>query len=872
MKKYIALILALAAVLTAAPLRAQQSIRVEVPNLVAADEQFNLTFVIEGEKAPSAFEWSPGEDFRLVWGPQKGTSTSISIVGGKRTRSSQTTYTYVLLPRGTGKFTLPSASATVGGKTIVSRQAVVEVVSDGRQGAPAAGSGQADADSAPRQERQAGQVAGEDLFLRLLLSKTRVVVGEPVTATLKLYQRVNISGFEDARFPSFKGFWSQELQAPSNIEFRRENLGEMIYNTAVLRSWTLIPQQSGALQIDPAEIVCLVNVRTRSSGNSIFDSFFQDDIRTVRKRVSTAAQTLQVSPLPAGAPASFGGGVGSYRLEAALTRDSLRTHDAASLRVTVSGTGNVSLLEAPKIAFPPDFEVYDVKSSDLKGGKQFEYPFIPRSAGEFVIGPVEYSYYDVSSGRYVTLRSQELPIRVERSGEQTGAAPAGGQLSVAPSRSDVRDLGSDIRYIRTRLPRLREPGRFFVGTPLFWTLTLLLPLLAAGLYLLFRRRSRRRVDLVGTRRRGATRMARRRLSDAQDYMEKALPGAFYEALHKALLGFVSDKFALPVSDWDPETFASRLSGAGVDETACKAFTELLDACAYARYAPSSDTDGMRGHYEQAVQVISDIDEQMKHSPKRGSAAPLALLLLLLLPAPGLWAQRADYPDSLWTAGVQAYADGRWEDAARDWTAVLDLGLVSPELYCNLGDAWFKAGETGRAVLCYERALKLDPSDRDARFNLALASARVQDRIDSVPEFFLKTWMRRLGWWLGSDAWAVLFLILFCAALAMALLFLLGRRSRVRKTGFFLGIVLLLLSIGCLSFSLWQRRDFLRAGEAVVMKPVTSVKSAPGGDATLLFVLHEGTKVKLLDQVENWSDIELSDGRQGWIASADIEVI
>ena len=363
---------------------AQGTIKVEVHDVVGVDERFNVAFVVEGD-APSSFEWAPSDDFQLVWGPQKGSSTSVSMINGKVSKSSTTTYTYILLPKKTGTFQLPAATAKVKGGEISSRPFRIEVVSNGGTG----GSRQtAPSQSQPQSQPQAtGEVSSEDIFMRLSLSRRDVVVGEPVTATLKLYQRANIVGFEDAKFPSFNGFWSKETDTPQNVEFRREALGDKIYDAALLRRWVLIPQKSGTLQIDPAEIVCLVNVQTARRGSSIFDSFFEDGYTTIRKRVTTPAVSVRVSQLPAGAPASFSGGVGEYTVTARLSKDSLKTHDAASLLVTVSGKGNISLLEAPKINFPPDFDVYDVKTTPnvdkagTTGSKTFEYPFIPRSGG-----------------------------------------------------------------------------------------------------------------------------------------------------------------------------------------------------------------------------------------------------------------------------------------------------------------------------------------------------------------------------------------------------------------------------------------------------------------------------------------------------------
>lgn len=859
---------------------AQTSIKVQAPNLVGVNEQFNVTFVISGDHAPSDFRWEPGSDFQLVWGPQKGTSTSVSIVNGKSTRSSQTTYTYILLPKNTGRFQLAEAEATVRGDKIVSSRHTVEVVTDGAA-AQGQSQGQGQGGSSARQQGQGGSsaaqtgtVPAEDMFLRLTFNKRNVMMGETVTATLKLYQRVNIAGFEDAKFPTFNGFWSQEIQAPSQISFNRESVGDKIYNAAVLRSWNLVPQKAGDITVDPAELVCLVNIRTqRAPTGSIFDDFFQDDYQTIRKRVTTQPVTLHVSALPAGAPASFGGGVGSFKMNASLTRDSLLTHDAASLLITVTGSGNTTLLEAPKVSFPPDFEVYDVKTSDVAGGKQFEYPFIPRSHGEFTIGPVEYGYYDLSAKKYVTLRSPAMQLRVGK-GADTAGGTAGGQLVQGVTRKDVRDLGSDIRFISTKPGTLASVGHFFVGSGGFWILTVLLLALAAAAYFALRGIAARRADVVGSKNRGATKMARKRLAQADTFLKGSLYTAFYEELHRALLGFVSDKLNLDAAEMSKENIAARLCENGVAEGLAADFTALLDACEYARYAPDAGHDAMNTHYEKAVSVISAIDESMRRNPRKAGGAAAALLaLLLLLPAQRGAAQTKALPDSLWTVGVTAYSDGDWAGARKAWEDLRALGLESPQLYCNLGDACFKQDDLAHAILNYERALKIDPSFSDARYNLAFAQSQVQDKIEAVPEFFLKQWGRKACWLLPSDTWAVLFLVFLALALGCVLLFLLGGRTGLRKTGFIAGIAALLLALLCLHFAFWQRTDWRKADGAIVTRPVTTVQSAPGRDSAKdLFVLHEGTKVKILDSVGSWRNIELADGRQGWMEETDLEVI
>lgn len=858
---------------------AQNVIRVEAPDVVAVNEQFNVTFIIEGEKSPSDFQWSSGDDFQLVWGPQKGSSSSIQIINGKRSSSHQTTFTYILIPKATGTFQLPAATALLSGDRISSTQASIQVVSDGASSSQSSGqNGGKSSRGGQTSSTGSGEISSNDLFMRLSLSRTEVVIGEPITATLKIYQRANVVGFENAKFPTFNGFWSQETYVPNNIEFKRESLDDKIYNTAVLRTYVLIPQQSGTITIDPAELVCLVNIRTApSTSNSLFDSFFQDEYRTIRKRVTTPAVKVKVNPLPAGQPASFGGGVGNFGISARLTTDNLKTHDAASLVITVSGRGNVALLEEPKVNFPPDFEVYDTKTTEntdksnggTSGSKSFEYPFIPRSHGDFTIDPVEYSYYDVNAGKYVTLRTEPLHVKVAK-GKGGDSTPVT-TVNSGVERKDVKSLADDIRFIFTGKPGLSGSGSFFVGSVFFWILLALMILGATSVYLAFRKVAAMRADVAGTKNRRATKMAQKRLKLAGEYLDKNLYTAFYEELHKALIGFVSDKLNMDMSEISKDNIASALTEGGVSEEQTKAFTDLLDACEFARYSPDGGNEAMRSHYDAALKVISSIDSGLKTGGKSLRKVVTVVTLLLSL-GTSMNIQAKDL-DSLWTAGVQAYTDGKFSDASAAWTSIEESGQKSAKLYYNLGNAWFKQGNYPKAILNYERALRLDPSYSDARYNLEFTSNFVQDKIEPVPEFILKSVARKVCYVMGSNAWAVIFLVLLAAAQVMGLLFLLGSSVGKRRAGFYCGIVLLLLSAGALSFSIWQKSDSVKTDTAIVMSPVSSVKSSPSsGSSKDLFVIHEGTKVTILDEVGSWKNIALADGRQGWITSNELEVI
>ena len=840
---------------------AQNSIQVQAHDVVTSDEQFTVSFVIEG-KSPSDFEWEPGDDFELLWGPQQGRSSSVQIINGKRTESSQTTYSYVLRPVKPGKFTLPKARAVVGDKEIFSPSQSIEVLDNGSS---------SDTSSLnTKTSSSSSEAAGQDVFLVLSLDRSNVVVGEPIKAVLKLYQKTNIVGFEGADFPDFDGFWSQETFAPSNIEFARESYNGQIYNSAVLREYALIPQHSGKVTIGSAELTCLVNVRVSSGGRSMFDGFF-DEYTTVRKKVRTKPVAVNVKPLPSGAPATFAGGVGSYTVSASLSRDSLAAHDAATLILKVSGRGNISLLETPKITFPLDVESYDPKvsssvaSNGLSGTKTYEYPFIPRSAGTFEIGPILYTYYDVDQHKYVTVNAGTLPMTVERGADyEESSAPVSSYVG-----QKVANRGVDIRYINTRSSAFAVKGGFFLGSSLFWGISGLIVLLALVMWAVLKKVAARRADVVGTKNRKATKMALKRLRFAGSLLKQNLYTAFYEELHNALLGYVSDKLNMPVSELSKDRMSEVLLQNGVLEAYVTELMEILDSCEYARYAPSSGNQAMTSDYEKAVEVISSIDSSMK-TKKNVSSRGLAVVLLMLSSF-GMYA--SETADSLWNCANAAYEKGDWAGAVQAYEGISELGLESPQLYYNIGNAYYRQGDYARSVLFYERALKLDPSYADAKFNLDHVNSFLSDKIEVVPEFFVKEWLRNLSCAMSSDAWAVTFLIMLAITSALILVFVLSSSIVWRRVGFFAGLASLLMMLSALGFSVWQKGDYMTRDEAIVMKTVTSVKSSPSSDnSTDLFILHEGTKVKVLEESGAWTNVSLSDGRQGWMKTNDIEKI
>ncbi len=864
---------------------AAQTLKLEGPRVVSADETFRIVFTADARM--SDFNWPGTDDFDVVWGPQKGSMSSINIINGKRTSTRQETVTYLLQPRRTGTFTIAAASAKVDKQEVSSGTLQIEVVASQQQAQQPSGnasqnsqqgnqqSSQPARPSQPRQDDPAvtGTVSSQDIFLKLTLNKSHVVKGEPVTATLKLYTRADIVGFEDIKFPTFNGFWSKETVTVNNLEFNRENVNGTIYNSALVRQWVLIPQQTGTLSIDPAEMVCQLRVRT-SGGSplSIFDDFF-DQYQTIRKRISTPTLSVKVKELPAGAPASFGGGVGDFKISAKLSKSGIKSNEAASLIVTISGNGNLSMLQAPKVDFPPDFEVYDLKTTDktsasgTSGSKTFEYPFIPRSHGEFVIPSIAYSYYDMAHGKYVTTSTGDIPVTIEKGEEIAGS----GVAMAGTNRQNVRSLAEDIRYIALGDGHLKKKGAFFAGSILFYALLLALVFIVFLVSRLFSFSQARRADVAGSKNRRANKMARARLKSAESYLKQGLSSAYYEELHKALLGYVSDKLMIPAADLSKDTIREKLLERGVRDESVTALTDLIDKCEFARYAPESGQAQMENEYNDAVQAISAIEGQLKNPKSAGrKAAGAVMVALLLLAAPA--AQAQNNVDSLWNRAGEAFAAGQWQNALNYYQMIEGEHLESADLYYNLGNTCFKLDDIAHAILYYERALKLDPAHADAAHNLEIVRQMTLDKIDVVPDFILVSWFRHLRQGLSADAWAWITLALAALVGVLFLLFRLGGSSALRTVSFIAGCVFAVLTVFTFVFSLQQKHAITRQDSAIVTTPVCSVKSSPAEGGKTVFVLHEGTKVRILDNVGDFAKVEIADGRQGWAQTSTFEVI
>ena len=464
------------------------------PLTVAVGEAFRVEFALNAYPDKGTFKAPSFDGFDVIAGPAESSGQSIQIVNGAMTKSINYTITYVLLPQAAGNVTVGAAEVTVDGTVYRSNALPIEIVNEGKS--PGAGGTQSRPreDSSPDVTAQ-NQIAKDDILLRAVVSRTSVYKGEPLRVTFKLYERVPVVGYNDVKFPSFNGFWAQELNT-DNARRQRETFNGKVYETLVAKEYLLYPQQAGTLVIEPAELTAVAQVVVPGRRN--VDPFFGGgpDFVNVPRKVQSPRINIAVKPLPAGAPASFSGAVGSFTMDAVLPQERLAANSAATYTVKISGTGNLTFVQAPKLTLPASFEQYNVKTTEsintsaagISGYRQFEYPFIARAEGTYEVEPVEFSYFDPSRMQYMTLKSKALELEI------TPDAKGGGDALVVQgrgmSKEEVKLLGQDIRFIKLGSPQLRSVREPFLFSAAYWVLFFGILILFAMVYVALRRQIR----------------------------------------------------------------------------------------------------------------------------------------------------------------------------------------------------------------------------------------------------------------------------------------------------------------------------------------------------------------------------------------------
>lgn len=577
--------------------QAQTVFRANAPLTSVMDESVRVEFALNAEPDEESFEAPDFAGFDVLSGPVVAHGESFVVDHGEMTRSINNTITYLLLPQKTGNHTIGAASITVGGRSYKTRPVTIEIsdrpVSQSRQ----------DTQAPPQ-----GSLAQDALMLRVNVSRQSVYKGEPLLVSYKLYRRVALAGYDDVKFPSLDGFWAQEIDV-SRAEWQRETVNGKVYDAAVIKQSLLYPQQSGTLTIDPASITAVAQVVVQSSHvDPIFGA--GQEIRNVQRKLTTPRVSITVKELPAGAPASFTGAVGRFEMEGAFSSNRLAANSAGTYTLKISGTGNLPFISAPKLQLPASFEAYNIKTTESIGSnsngttgyRQFEYPFIARVDGDFRIDSVLFTYFNPSRAQYVTLTS---PVY------QLGITPdeGGGEDHITTrrvSREEVKLLGEDIRFIRLENPRLRPVRPPFLFGGLYWGLFACVVALFAGVYMALRKRIRESRNAVLIRGRRANKVAVQRFRAAKTHMGQQNGHAFYEEMLRALWGYMSDKFNIPVANLTKENVREQLHKRGASAGDLQLFSELITRCDEAQYSPAASAR-MSDVYREGLSLISRIE-------------------------------------------------------------------------------------------------------------------------------------------------------------------------------------------------------------------------------------------------------------------------
>ena len=577
-------------------------VKAEYPAAVNNGEQFTVSWTVNsggGEFSAPSFN-----GFYKLMGPQTSYSSSTQIINGKMSNQTSYVYVYYLQAVKEGKFVISPATFTLKNKTFSSDSMYIEVVGNTaqKQNVP---TGKNNSTDEPGVES-----SGNNIFINLSVNRKEIYLGEHIVATVKIYSRVNISGINEIKYPSFNSFLKSDIETPPLTSLKQENVNGTIYGSGVVQQFLLYPQVTGEINIDPVQISVLVQQKTGGQSDPFFGDFFTS-YQTVPKAVASQSVKIKVKPLPGIKPDDFSGVVGKLGLKASMNKETVNVNDAVNFKIIISGNGNLKIAEPPHLKLSPDIEVYDPKiSDDIKNGpngtsglKTFEYLLIPRHYGNFTIPSVSYSYFNISTGRYEKLTTDEFHFNALKGNDQnTGVNVYGGV-----AKEDVKYLGKDIRFIKPDPGILRKSANIILTKHSFYSAYGFSFL--AFLVILFMRREhiRRNSDLSQVRNRKAGKVALKRLQSASICLKDEQIDKFYEEILKAVWGYLSDKLSIPVSDLNRTNAISSLQEWGVDEEKINNLAEILDACEFARFAPSSSGTEAATIYEGTSQFIKSVE-------------------------------------------------------------------------------------------------------------------------------------------------------------------------------------------------------------------------------------------------------------------------
>ena len=842
-----------------------QHISVSAPSHVAAGENFRVAYTINTSDVEEFRMGGVQDGLEVIAGPYTSSQSSYQMINGHTSSSSSVTITYTLYAAKNGSFTIGASHAVVGGKRLSSRPVKIQVSGHAQRTNGAPNMHGQDSYDQPRMRSAGSAISGSDLFIKVSASKKRVHEQEPILLTYKVYTQVDLTQLE-GKMPDLKGFHTQEVPLPQQKTFHTETVNGRPYKCVTWSQYVMYPQMTGRLEIPSITFKGIVVQQNRNVDP--MEAFFNggSGYVEVKKDIKAPGITLQVDPLPQ-RPANFSGGVGKFNISASLDKKEVKAGEPITLRVVVGGIGNLKLLKQPVVNFPKDFDKYDAKVTDktrltangVEGNMVYDFLAVPRNQGSYTIPSVELTYYDTSKNAYKTIKTQPFKVEVEKGDGTAGES------------EDFASQDKDIHTIKLGKVEQHKANEMFFGSFGYW-ISLLMPLIAfVVLLIVFRRRAVKNADIVKKRSNRAGKIATKRLRLANKLMLQGKQGEFYDEVMRALWGYMSYKLNMPAEKLNRDNIRETLGRHFVDDATIEKFTTALDECEFERYAPGDAAGNMNRTFESAMTAIMDIENAINEARKNQKKHPAGYSFVWLLLAMICFGSTSAKAVTKNNADTE-YQKGNYQQAIRDYEEILKNG-ESAEIYFNLGNAYYRTDNITKAVLNYERARLLSPGDDDINFNLQFAHSKTIDKITPQSEMFFVTWYKSLVNFTSVDNWAKTGILCIVMALLLVLLYLFGPQLMLRKIGFFGGLAFFVIFLLSNLFAFQQKQALDNRTGAIIMAPSVNIKKTPAKNSTDQFVLHEGTRVDIIDKgMTDWRCIRVGDGREGWIETKAIEEI
>lgn len=586
-------------------LNAQVKFTASAPSAVAKGDQFRLVYTLRGGDGENINVPSSIKGFDILYGPAMSSSSSTQIINGNVTTDSSESYIYTLTANAEGTFTIPAATITVKGKSYTSNSVQVKVLPPDKnaqaQQSGGGGGGQTSAATSTAQN-----INSSDAFIRAIVSKSKVSEQESFVVTFRFYTTLEVRDIGKIEFPEFDGFMVEEQPLPPTRQMTFEHYNGRNYYAVDLRRTLLFPQRSGKITIPSGKIEMVFNVR---SGKTVQTFFGPQYVMTdVKKTMTTSPLTIDVSPLPEGKPADFSNGVGTFSMNASISATDIKANDPVTIKLVISGTGNMKLIKTPEIVLPKDFESYDPKITNdlnytdngLTGTKTIEYLFIPRYQGTFKIPPLVFSYFDIKSRSYKTISTPEYTLNVAKDPH------AGSNSATSFTQTDVQ-VEQDIRHIKTGNPSLVTINSFLFGSLGYWFWYIIPFVLFVVFLILYRKQIKENADIARMKTKRANKVAVKRLKLAGKYLQAHKKEQFYEEVLRAAWGYLSDKLVIPIADLSRDNIEQELIKFGASQELITKFISILDTCEFARYAPVESDTAMDDLYKDAVDAIGEME-------------------------------------------------------------------------------------------------------------------------------------------------------------------------------------------------------------------------------------------------------------------------